>query len=105
MGARHYADHEIRYLTYSILYNSKVRGENEAMARQLKRSLGAVLQEKSRIRNVMKGKEQDGQIERVLAEFVQKRKRTRKMHPVMREQVKEVARLGLWGKLRRFFLS
>lgn len=105
MGARHYADHEIRFLVYSTLFNSRVHGENAALARQLHRTEGAVAQQKTAIRSVMKGNRQDAQIERVLAEFVQKRKRTRKMHPVMREQVKEVARLGLWGKLRRFFLS
>lgn len=103
MGAKHYADHEIRFLVYSTLFNSRVHGENAALARQLHRTEGAVAQQKTIIRNVMKGKAQDRKIEQALAEFAQERKRTRYVHP--REQVKEVARRGLWGRLRRFFLS
>lgn len=105
MGARHYADHEIRFLVYSALFNSRVHGENAALARQLHRTEGAVAQQKTIIRNVMRGKARDEQIERALAEFAQKRKRTKKMHPAVREQAREVVRLGLWGRLRRFFLS
>lgn len=69
MGAKHYADHEIRYLTYSLFYNGKVRGENAALARQLKRSKGAVVQQKGKIRRVLLGQERDPQIERILGEF------------------------------------
>lgn len=77
MGAKHYQDHEIRYLIYSVLYNSRVRGENAALARQLKRSEGAVLQEKTKIREVIAGVRSDSRIERILSEFAPPRKRRR----------------------------
>lgn len=94
MGAKHYVDHEIRFLVYSVLFNSRVHGENAALARQLHRSEGAVSQQKVKIKNVMKGKVRDRKIERVLAEFAQKRKRTKKC---IRRCVNRRGRLHGWG--------
>lgn len=93
MGAKHYLDHEIRLLAYSAIYNAGVRGENEALARQLHRSVGAINQEKGRIRRIINGTERDPQIERVLAGLLPKKRVQRKREPVKERR----------GILSRFF--
>lgn len=96
MGAKHYVDHETRLLVYSVLHNDGVKGENEALARQLHRSKGAITQEKQRIRRVMRGAERDARTERILAQVMGKR--TRRTRGEVQEKKGLLRRiLGVFG--------